>query len=89
MLPVNTTGLAWQVDDKRRRIYMVRVHFDGHGQAHEENRTTFHVPAWYAMSKKQWAAFKDNWFADVDRLAKQNDPDGHLHKLDNPKFTIY
>jgi len=76
-------ALGFQVDNDLRKIYMVRMRVDQQGRCYEENRTTFHQPAWRDMTESQWIKFRDNLLADMNNTARQQPGLTDLGKYSN------
>ena len=83
-------ALGFQVDDKLRKIYMVRMRVDKFGRCHEENRTTFHQPGWLDMTESGWMQLRDSLLAEMDNTARQQPGLNDLGKYSqNVKINVY
>jgi hypothetical protein len=79
-------ALAWTFDDEDRHIYLLRLHIDKYGDAHEENRTAFYQDEWLLFSDKQWEDWKSNWIKRANSITDQH---GQNLTLEKRRLKIY
>jgi hypothetical protein len=75
---IGGAALGFQVDEKTRHIYMVRMRVEKNGRCVEENRTTFFQPGWLDFTQEQWISHRDMMLNHMNTIVKGQP---HIHKV--------
>lgn len=89
-LELGNAALGWQVDEKTRHIYMVRMRVDSDGRCYEENRTTFFQPGWLDFTQSEWEKHRDMMAARFNEICQNREGIHKLHTDNSPvKINVF